>query len=77
MAIGQAYQQTAQDSKYIPTFRDADDEKGSKFNQDKQASNKLAFHGKGGNLSSRPQSGRNSNTPQLSSVRFQRNRRKK
>lgn len=75
--IGQAYQESVQDSKYIPTFKDPEGEEGSRINQDKHAFNKLAFHGKGGNLSSRPQSGRNANAPKLETAsRFQRSRSK-
>jgi len=75
--IGQAYHESAQDSKYVPAFRDRDEDKGSRFNQDRQAFNKLSFQGRGGNLSSRPMSGRNANTPLLgNAARFQRSRSK-
>lgn len=76
--IGQAYEKDAQDFKYIPSHVDPEGETGSRFNQDKSAFNKLAFHGKAGNLSSRPQAGRNANSPRTENAsRFQRSRKKK
>lgn len=76
--IGQPYQQNAQESKYLPSFKDPEGEDGSRYNQDKTAFNKLAFHGKAGNLSMRPQAGRNANSPSTeSAARFQRSRRRK
>lgn len=78
MPIAQAQvQDIADESKYIRYNRDTEGEQGSKYNNDRTANNKLAYHGKGGNVSLRPQPGRNFNRPQLeSAARFQKSRKK-
>jgi len=77
MSFGQAYQEDVQESKYVIPYRDPEQEKGSKYTQDKQAFNKLAFHGRAGNLSSRPQPSLNGNAPKLeTAARFQKSRSK-
>jgi hypothetical protein len=78
MALAQAYQDDLQDSKYVSTFKDTDGDHGSRYNQDRKAANKLAFHGKGGNLSSRPIAGQSANQPKpATAAQFQKSRKRK
>lgn len=76
MSLAQAQSvDTPSDSKYVPINRS--EEQGSRFNNDREANNKLAYHGKAGDVSSRPKPGRNFNRPQTeSAVRFQKSRKK-
>lgn len=71
--LGQELHEVSKDSKYFPT----DEEHGTRFNTDKQSYNKLAYFGKGGNVSLGSKGG-SANRPKLeSAARFQKSRKKK